>query len=184
MSLDHNLQTKLALKARNDSEALAELIINYSGYVWAVIHERMYNRYQEDKEDVYQDVMFHLCSSIGSFKGKSSFSTWLVRIVINKIADCYRRDSRSRVFLMDDPDNLPDEIAIEPEWYNVYDEYKELLPKRHHYHFDVIYGIAVNGYTLSETAKEYHKSYEAIRSRQRDGKVYLKEDLEKQGITY
>lgn len=183
MILDHNLQTELALRAGNDTKALTELIVNYSGYVWGAIHKKMSGRSWEDKEDVYQDIMFHLCRSISSFKGKSTFVIWLRRIAINRIADYYRRSSRNRVSLMDDLTDLPDEV-IEPEWNNVYDEYKELILKRHYRHFDVVYNIAVNGHTLSEMAEEYGKGYEAVRSLQRRSKVFLKEDLEKQGITH
>ena len=181
MSPTHNPETKLALRARNDGEALAELIVECSSSVKAFIYKKMNGRSVEDREDMFQVIMLCLCCNIGNFKGKSSFFSWFRRIQINKIAGYYRKDSRNSVFLMEDPTDWPDDIT-KPSYYDPYDNYKELLPQRHHHYLDTIYDTSVNGYLLSEIAERDNESYEAVRSRYRRGTVALEEDLEKCGI--
>ena len=51
-------ETELALRARYDSEALAELVVALTGSTRAFINKRMSGRTWEDREDVYQIIMF------------------------------------------------------------------------------------------------------------------------------
>lgn len=181
-------QTELALRAgKGDGQALAELIVDCTDSTRAIINERMSSRSMEDREDMYQTIMLHLCRNISSFKGKSRFFSWFWQMQANKIIDYYRSrpsSNRNKDILMADPTyDRPDRVT-EPEWYNVYDEYKGLLPERHYHYLDIVYDREVNEYTLSELAEKYDEHYEAIWSRYRRGKVALRKDLEKQGITY
>jgi RNA polymerase sigma-70 factor (ECF subfamily) len=49
---------------------------------------------ESDVEDVTQEIWISVARSIGNFRGGSSFSTWLYRIVKRRIADYYRKDAR------------------------------------------------------------------------------------------
>jgi RNA polymerase sigma-70 factor (ECF subfamily) len=48
---------------------------------------------REDAEDITQDVFVKVASKIGTFAGKSSFSTWLYRITMNTAMDFGRKRS-------------------------------------------------------------------------------------------
>lgn len=67
-------------------------------------------RNKEDAEDAVQDGLYKAYTSLRSFKGRSSFSTWLTRIVINS-ALMTRRRKRKR------PEASLDEIMeSQPNW--------------------------------------------------------------------
>ena len=49
----------------------------------------------QDAEDITQETFINAFVSLGSFKGKSDFSTWLYRIAINTTYSFLRKKSRS-----------------------------------------------------------------------------------------
>ena len=50
---------------------------------------------QADAEDLTQQTFLKVWSSLGSFKGRSRFSTWLHRIAYNTYVDWQRKNSRN-----------------------------------------------------------------------------------------
>jgi RNA polymerase sigma factor (sigma-70 family) len=53
-------------------------------------------RNKEDAQDALQDGWFRAYSSLHSFEGRSSFSTWLTKIVINSALMILRRNRNRR----------------------------------------------------------------------------------------
>ena len=49
-----------------------------------------------EAEDLTQDVFLHLFRTIGSFRGESSFSTWLHRLTVNIVLMHFRKRGESR----------------------------------------------------------------------------------------
>jgi RNA polymerase sigma-70 factor (ECF subfamily) len=43
----------------------------------------IYSNDSEDAKDLFQEVLVHVWRSMASYKGKSSFSTWMFRIALN-----------------------------------------------------------------------------------------------------
>jgi RNA polymerase sigma-70 factor (ECF subfamily) len=65
-------------------------------------------RNQEDAEDALQDALCKAYSQLGSFQGRSSFSTWLFRITMNSaLMTLRRRRSHSESSLDEVEDNRP-----------------------------------------------------------------------------
>ena len=65
-------------------------------------------RNKEDAEDALQDAFCRACAGLGLFRGKSSFSTWLHRIVINSSLTILRRRATHREQSLDEIlDNEP-----------------------------------------------------------------------------
>lgn len=62
-------------------EAFEELISRYESKVFNLAMR--FTRNQEDAEEVVQDVFTTLYKKIDGFQGKSAFSSWLYRIVVN-----------------------------------------------------------------------------------------------------
>ena len=66
-------------------------------------------RNREDAEDALQDGLFNAYSKMQSFEGRSSFSSWLARIVINAALMLRRRrNSHPEVSLDEILDSLPE----------------------------------------------------------------------------
>ncbi len=64
-----------------DTECFACLIDRYSERVYTLILKVVRNR--EDAEELAQDVFMKVFKSLPSFKGDSSFATWIYRIAYN-----------------------------------------------------------------------------------------------------
>jgi RNA polymerase sigma-70 factor (ECF subfamily) len=58
-------------------------------------------RNREDAEDALQDCWLSVCTNLKSFEGRSSFHTWLTRIVINSALMILRRKRNVREVSMD-----------------------------------------------------------------------------------
>lgn len=72
-----------------DRSAFDELYNSYSSRVYNFCLNFLGN--EEDAKDCTQEVFIKVFCSIKSFKQKSSFYTWLYRIMVNKCKDYYRK---------------------------------------------------------------------------------------------
>lgn len=89
--MDDELQ--LIQKAqKGDSGAFLELISRYDRQIMSVIYRLNCNRC--DREDIYQEIFLACFKSIGSFKFRSSFSTWLYRVALNRSLSYMKKNTR------------------------------------------------------------------------------------------
>lgn len=72
-----------------DTSAFDELVTRYRGKVYAMIYNMVRN--EQDAWDLAQDGFLKAWKSIGSFRGQSSFYTWLYRIAANVAIDWLRK---------------------------------------------------------------------------------------------
>ena len=75
--------------ARGDGAAFSELMQTHEKRMYAVAFRLCGNH--EDAQDCLQDAMIRVYKAISSFKGQSSFATWLYRITTNTCLDELRR---------------------------------------------------------------------------------------------
>jgi len=89
-------ELKLVERARNnDTWAIEQLICRYSRKAHSIAY-RLCSGDNEKAKDLVQDAFLKAFSSIHKFKGKSSFYTWLYRIVVNTCLDAMRRRQRKK----------------------------------------------------------------------------------------
>ncbi|MDL2255244.1 sigma-70 family RNA polymerase sigma factor [Parabacteroides sp. OttesenSCG-928-G06] len=50
-------------------------------------------------DDLYQEVVLNLWKSFPSFRGESSYSTWIYRIALNTCISFYRKSSRKPMYV-------------------------------------------------------------------------------------
>jgi RNA polymerase sigma-70 factor, ECF subfamily len=67
-------------------------------------------RNREDAQDVVQQAFHKAFMHLDRFQEKSSFSTWLTRIVINEGLMCLRRNRSRREISLDDVKSEPEEL--------------------------------------------------------------------------
>ncbi|MBI9043620.1 MAG: RNA polymerase sigma factor [Anaerolineaceae bacterium] len=95
-------EINLAKSAQNgDQEALGLLYDRYFPKVYSRVCSLLP---YTDAEDVTQEIFLSMVRSIQTFRGDSSFSTWLYNIVKRRVADYYRKHNR-----------LMSDIPMEPE---------------------------------------------------------------------
>jgi RNA polymerase sigma-70 factor (ECF subfamily) len=112
-------QLVAALQA-GDEAAFATLVDRYQPSL--VRLARMYVRDQSTAEEVAQETWLAVLKGIDRFEGRSSFKTWLFRILTNRAKTRGQRESRSVPFSSlggdsDDPAVDPDRFRPEGEQY-------------------------------------------------------------------
>ncbi len=71
-------------QARNGNwEALEQLIQRHQAWIFNIAVRMV--RKREEAEDITQEVLLKMLTKLSTFQGKSSFRTWLYRIVVNHI---------------------------------------------------------------------------------------------------
>ncbi len=97
-----------------DLKAYDELIKRYQERIYATIYHMTSNH--EDANDLAQDSFIKAYQALKSFKGGSSFYTWLYRIAVNKTINFLKqRKNRMHMSLNDldfNTENNPDLVAL------------------------------------------------------------------------
>lgn len=66
------------------------------GIIYKIIN--LYVDDEEDRKDLYQEIVFQAWKSHGNFKGTSTFSTWLYKVSLNvSITYLSKRDKREKL---------------------------------------------------------------------------------------
>lgn len=102
--------------ASGDEYSFEQLVGKYQQAVFNTIYR--YTGSREDVEDLAQEIFVKVWRNAAKFKGKSKFSTWLYRIVVNHCLN-YRRKNRYKNVSLDAliaQGNLPDSLIVEPDW--------------------------------------------------------------------
>src|ERR1700719_3862559 len=85
---DHEDQN-LVMRARSgDRTALEELIQRHQGWIYNIAVRMLYH--PQDAEDATQEILVKVLTRLSSFEGRSSFRTWLYRIVVNHVLNMKR----------------------------------------------------------------------------------------------
>lgn len=71
-----------------DESAFRELVKRYDRRIYGIVVN--VRGLGEDVKDVYQDTLLNIWKGLPSFKGRSSFSTWVYRLTLNAALDVVR----------------------------------------------------------------------------------------------
>jgi RNA polymerase sigma-70 factor (ECF subfamily) len=77
-----------------DHEAFRVLVERYQGRLFRLALRVL--RDEEQARDAVQDAFLKVYRSLGRFEGRSSFYTWVYRLVMNQCLDARRRDRSDR----------------------------------------------------------------------------------------
>jgi RNA polymerase sigma factor (sigma-70 family) len=102
----------LAMGARNgDHLAYVELCRRHREMVFRTVLR--ITRNIDDAEDILQDAWMRAFAHIGTFDGRSAFSTWVTRIAINSALTMIRRKRTQKESSLDDPVDPDNRRVIE-----------------------------------------------------------------------
>jgi RNA polymerase sigma factor (sigma-70 family) len=99
---------------KGDLEAYDELVKRYQQRIYATIYHMTANH--DDANDLAQDSFIKAFQALKSFKGGSTFYTWLYRIAVNKTINFLKQRKNRHHFSLNDLDfnteNNPDLVAL------------------------------------------------------------------------
>lgn len=110
MALEEQLVKK---SIQGDTEAFEELVFQYQNKIYALAYRYMGN--EEDAYDMAQEAFLKAYRSLRTFKGDSSFGTWLYKVATNVCLDELRRRKRRITPLSLDEPLATDEGEVEKE---------------------------------------------------------------------
>lgn len=90
----NNELTMIEMAKKGDSSAFQQLLTQHYDMMYRVAYR--FTGQAQDAEDIAQEVCVGLTHKLASFNGKSSFSTWLYRVVVNSCRDYQKKRSNHR----------------------------------------------------------------------------------------
>lgn len=158
-----------------EPEAFDDLVLRYSPRLYGLVYHMTSNH--EDTDDLLQEVFSKAFRSIRSFRGQSSFYTWLHSIAVNMTLNFLKKRGKRFSMSLDDVDsgiqNDPDFIEAtstndplrEVGLTELQKRLNEALQKLSNDHRAVVTMFDIQGMPHSEIAKILKISEGTVRSR-------------------
>jgi RNA polymerase sigma factor (sigma-70 family) len=71
-----------------DRAALEELVVRHQAWIYNIAVRMLYH--PQDAEDATQEILVKALTALSSYEGRSSFRTWLYRVVVNHVLNARR----------------------------------------------------------------------------------------------
>jgi RNA polymerase sigma factor (sigma-70 family) len=89
-------------------KVFVEMINTHRGIIFKVCN--LYRANQEDKNDLFQEIVLQLWKAFPSFRSESKQSTWMYRVALNTAITIFRKESKrpERMSLSGEEFQIPD----------------------------------------------------------------------------
>lgn len=155
-------ETSLIAHAKlGDKEAFNQLLKNYYGKLFRFVNSRF--GFHPDNEDIIQETLIKAYKNIGTFKGFSSFSTWLCKIAKQLVWRKHRDYRYSFCQLNTDltwTGKSPSEVIEFNELQNLFNRFIHFLPRREK---EVFYLRHMEGLPIRDISQQTGVSRDAIK---------------------
>lgn len=172
-------------KVINGEKSLYELIVRrFDTFLYKI--GRSYNYNHADTQDLMQDTFVDAYKNLSSFQGRSSFKTWIVRIMLN---NCYQRKRKSRYkteLTTDVEDNVrpiyaqsninTGKVIHNMELKQIIEDALSHIPQDYRMVFSM---REINGFNVRETADLLKISESNVKVRLHRAKSMLRKEIEK-----
>jgi len=171
-----------------DMTAFDALTRKYRERIFSIVYNITSNR--EDAAALTQDAFVRAFSSIGRFKGNSSFFTWLYRIAVNTTLSHVKRNRLRRFFSFENineemaPSEIVEALAHRSagdrgaQLSELQEKLNEALQKLSPKHRTVVVLFEIEGLNHQEIAQIMRTSEGTVRSRLHYAKQQLQSDLQ------
>jgi len=85
-----------------EDASFLELITQHQGIIHKVC--RLYRDSKEDREDLFQEIVFQVWKALPGFEGRAKITSWMYRIALNTAMSTYRKRTAPVSYV----ENLPD----------------------------------------------------------------------------
>ena len=182
--MQENIDERFLIKraANGDPEAFEDLIRAHEGRMYAVTLRMCGNR--DDAQDCMQEAMLRIYRAMDSFRGQSSFGTWVYRITMNTCLDELRRKKVRQSTSLDamlDTGWAPTDENENPELHSLRGEQRRSIEKAISKLPDDMKAAVVlrdvQGFSYEEIARVLNANIGTIKSRISRGREKLRETL-------
>lgn len=177
-------ETEIIERVLKGEKSLYELIVRrFNAYLYKI--GRSYNYNHEDTQDLMQDTYIDAFKSLSQFENRSSFKTWIIRIMMN---NCYRKREKSsfRNEIMQDvnehatpmftnKNNETDKVIQSRELGTIIENSLVKIPLDYRMVFSL---REINGLNVSETAAMLNISEANVKVRLNRAKTMLRSEIE------
>lgn len=167
--------------------AMFEILIRrYNSYLYKIARGYGFNHH--DTEDLMQETFVNSYINLKRFAGRSSFKTWIIRIMLNRchhkaLKHSYQKekatdllpDNSSYMFSNNDK-NDNDRAVINSELKRIVEACIQRLPENYRITFTL---RELSGLSNAETAEMLHITPSNVKVRLNRAKVILREEIEK-----
>ena len=182
--MQENIDERFLIKraAKGDSDAFETLIRAHESRMYAVTLRMCGSR--EDAQDCLQEAMLRIYKAMDSFRGQSSFGTWVYRITMNTCLDELRRRKVRQSTSLDamletgwsptDETNTPEKNSLRNEQRRSIEKAIATLPE------DMRSAVVlrdIHGFSYEEIAQILSANVGTIKSRISRGREKLREAL-------
>ncbi|MEO6301566.1 MAG: sigma-70 family RNA polymerase sigma factor [Bacteroidia bacterium] len=173
-------------KICNGDQALLEILIRrYNPFMYKIGRGYGYNHH--DTEDLMQETYINCYNNLSKFEGRSSFKTWLTRIMLNECYHKKQKHSFQKEIIMENKlnetstpmfqNNTPFENSIlNKELGHILENAVSLIPEDYRMVFML---RELNGLNVAETAEVLDISESNVKVRLNRAKTMLKTEIEK-----
>jgi len=175
---------------QGDATALEEIMEKYNAKIYNTAYNIVKNH--NDAQEIAQDVFFTIYRKIHTFKGNSSFYTWIYRITVNyafmklrsrrkekhiPIEEFSRPDGDEALLTAIIPDKrkFADESVIEREFMDKVLQSMEQLPDKYREVFQL---RDLKQYSNEEVSEMLNLSVAAIKSRIHRARLFLRDQIQ------
>lgn len=180
-------QKLISLAQKGDQSAFEQLLDHYQKPVYHQALRLVSN--PEDAADVTQEVFIKVWKHLPSFRGESSFSTWLYRLTDNAALDLIRRekkrrgdssldDEESALTLPADPAPTPHQAIEQKELHQAVADGLAQLSEEHR---QVLVMREINGLSYEQIGSILDLSPGTVKSRIARARISLAKFLQKAG---
>ncbi|MFL5730967.1 MAG: RNA polymerase sigma factor [Cytophagaceae bacterium] len=167
---------------KGDKRLYEEIIRKYNQRLYRIA--RSFIKNEDEIEDVMQETYIKAYMNLKQFEGKSQFSTWLTRILINQANLSLNKEKRVRTHIAVSAEDVPDinySSEPTPDQNLMNDELKKYLEQSIDELPDGLRSVymmrEVEGLSVQETSDALSISIENVKTRLHRAKAGLKDSL-------
>jgi RNA polymerase sigma factor (sigma-70 family) len=107
--MESDIEMLVSMAKEGDKKALEELFLQIQDKIYGLALRMLYN--PSDAEDASQEILLKIVTHLGTFRGESSFSTWMYRVAANHLLTTRKRRAELRAVSFEDYEKGADLIS-------------------------------------------------------------------------